>query len=127
MVACGAALTAITGYFFRSKIAPAVEDLPLESGERLIHIGYANHVLNFASRAGRLAATDKRVIFIPHSVNIERGRLSLSRSQIATVMPALTLGIVPNGLKVQTHSGDVHRFIVTDRATWLRKLATEQA
>ena len=127
MVTCGAAFTAMTGYFLRSDIVPAVEDLPLESGERLIHTGYANHFLNFESRGGRLAATDKRVIFIPHSVNIQRGRLSLSRSQIATVMPAFTLGIVPNGLKVRTHSGTVHRFVVTDRAIWLRKLASEQA
>ncbi|MGD9803664.1 MAG: hypothetical protein AB7E81_13395 [Hyphomicrobiaceae bacterium] len=124
MVAFGGAFAGIAGYFFRSKIVPAVEDLSLEPGERLIHTGYADHGLH----GGRFAVTDKRIVFMPHAMNIQRGQqLSLSRSEIATVMPARTLGIVPNGLKVRTRSGAVHRFSVNDRATWLRELAAEQA
>jgi len=88
MVAWGAGFAAITGYFLRSDIVPAVEDLPLEPGERLIHTGFANHVLNFESRGGRLAITDKRLIFVPHSVNIQRSQLSLPRSQIADMRQA---------------------------------------
>jgi hypothetical protein len=127
MVTCGGAFAGITGFFLRSDIVPAVEDLPLESGERLIHTGYANHFRNFECRGGRLAVTDKRLLFIPHSMNIQTGQLSLPRSEIAAVMPALTFGVVPNGLKARMRSGAVHRFVVTDRATWLRTLATERA
>jgi len=85
-------------------------------------MGLANHFRNYEARGGRLALTKTELVFVPHVVNIQRGELRLQLSEIASVAPVRTWGIIPNGLAVTLKSGKVERFVVNDRGDWIAKL-----
>lgn len=122
IVASGVLFGLLIGLFMMSPIVPQAADIPLEPGETLEHSGFANHFLNMEGRGGRLGLTNSHLVFVPHAVNIQRGGVRILRSEIASVAPVRTLGVVPNGIAVTLKSGTVERFVVNDRATWLKKL-----
>ncbi|MGQ0673175.1 MAG: hypothetical protein ACT4N2_09905 [Hyphomicrobium sp.] len=113
----------LIGLFMASPLIPSVEDMDLQPGETLQHAGLANHFLNLEGRGGRLALTNSHIIFQPHIANLQRSGLRIARSDIASVAPVKTLGVVPNGLAVTLKSGKTETFVVNGRAAWLAKLA----
>jgi hypothetical protein len=53
---------------------------------------------------------------------MQRSELRIPRSDIASVAPVRTWGMIPNGLAVTLKSGKVERFVVNDRNDWIAKL-----
>lgn len=109
--------------FTRKKFAlqpPAFEN------EEVIHDGPANHFLKREGVGGWLFLTSRRVLFISHSVNFQPHALSIELADISNALPVLTLGVIPNGLRILTRSGDDERFVVQDRKTWCNEIVTAQ-
>ena len=118
----GGLFALIIGLFATSRIVPAATAIPLAPGDAVVYSGLANHFLNLEGRGGRLALTKSELVFVPHVVNIQRGELRIPLSEIASVAPVRTWGIIPNGLAVTLKSGKVERFVVNDRSDWIAKL-----
>jgi len=93
-----------------------------DEGETLLHHGPANHYKGIEAVGGRLFLTDKRLRFRSHAFNVQKHDESYPIDAIASVEPARTLGVVPNGLLVSLRDGRKERFVVSDRAGWVARL-----
>ncbi|MGD0641824.1 MAG: GRAM domain-containing protein [Roseiarcus sp.] len=111
------------GLLARSKVVAEQISIDLPPGEAVEHSGPANHFHNFESLGGRLYLTNRNLIFKPHKFDLQDASISNPRCEIATVSKCRTLGLMPNGLLVSQRSGDVLRFVVTDRSAWLRAIS----
>jgi hypothetical protein len=103
--------------FQRTRLAGKID---LEPGERLLKEGPANHFVGVEAVGGWLYLTNRRLHFRSHASNVQVHEWGMPLEQLGAVEPARTAGIVPNGLKVTTRSGDVERLVVNARAEWVR-------
>ena len=97
--------------------------LPLRSGEELFKEGPASLFVNMESVGGWLTLTDQRLQFTPHKINVQTAPMELPLHQIASAATVATAGIVPNGLKIDTATGETFRFVVNGRAEWVDAMA----
>lgn len=63
-------------------------------------------------------------MFKPHAVNLQRGELRISRSEVSHVVSVRTFGLIPNGLAVTLKSGEIETLVVNGRDMWARKLTS---
>lgn len=91
-------------------------------GEPVLFQGPANHFLNRESRGGFLTLTPTRLAFRSHGMNVQNSSFDLSLSEIEKVWPARSLGIVPNGLRVQSRGGAVEKYVVFANRDWVAKI-----
>ena len=122
VVISGGLFGLIVALFLRSPLIPQPADMDLEPSEDIEHTGLANHFLNLDGRGGRLALTNRHLLFTPHAINLQRSGLRIPRSQIVRADAVRTLGIVPNGVAVTLKSGKTERFVVSGRDEWMRRL-----
>lgn len=94
---------------------------PLWDGERVLKQGHANLVRGWLTIGGWLFLTDQRLLFLPHGLHLRREPVSISLLDVLAVRPAMTLGIIPNGLHLVASGGD-QRFLVFDRGSWLAEI-----
>jgi hypothetical protein len=90
--------------------------------ERVLHWGPANHFKGIEAVGGKLFLTNKRLRFRSHKLNVQRHDESYPVDAIDSVLPARTLGIVPNGVLVRLRDGRQERFVVGGRAEWVSRL-----
>ena len=95
----------------------------LFEGEKVIYQGGANHFLNAESRGGWLTLTESRLCFRSHGTNVQNQPLNIPVSSIENVQSSLTLGIVPNGLKITLSTGKSEAFVVSTRKNWIKYLS----
>lgn len=81
----------------------------------------ASHRRGWETVGGCLYLTDRRLLFHPHSLNVQIEGWSVGLVEIEDVRECLTLGIIPNGLSVVTLEGD-ERFLVWDRRGWEKEV-----
>lgn len=91
-------------------------------GERALHAGVANHLVQGESAGGYLWLTDARLLYVSHEVNFQPHELAIPLGEIRDVRPARTFGLIPNGLTVTTLDGATERFVVERRGEWVRKI-----
>jgi len=96
---------------------------PVFPGEELLHDGPANHFRNGEGVGGWLYLTNRRLFFRSHPLNLQPHETDLPLGEIATAAPALTLGLIPNGLVVSTATGASERFVVEQRKSWSTAIA----
>jgi len=72
---------------------------------------------------GRLTLTADRLYFHPHRFNIQAEPLELPVAAITSTRASRTLGVVPNGLVIETVSGERYRFVVRKRRLLIQTLA----
>ncbi len=89
--------------------------IKLDEGENLITERFANLFKGIEAVGGRMKVTDKRIIFEPHPINIQRGDVEIPLSEITEVRERSTLGIVPNGISIITKSREEYKFVVWNR------------
>ena len=92
-------------------------------GEEVIHEGPANHFFHGEGVGGWLYLTSRRLFFRSHRINLQPHETDLLLADISSSTPALTAGIIPNGLSVSTVSGSVERFVVEGRKQWSEAIA----
>lgn len=95
---------------------------PLLENEYIIKEGPANHFKNIEGVGGWAYLTDKSFIFKSHSVNIQTHELIIPIQKIKDVKLVLTIGFIPNGLKIITIDGNNERFVVENRKDWVTKI-----
>jgi len=97
---------------------------PFELGEQIIHEGPANHFKGWEGVGGRLYLTNQRLIFKSHAFNFQNHTFSLPLHQIQDARPALTIGLISNGLQIATKDGRMENFVVEDRDNWVSKIVS---
>jgi hypothetical protein len=118
-----------TGAFFGIGMAAATaafqkrleRDPPVFDREEVLLQSPANHFRGVEGVGGWLMLTDQRLVFQPHSLNVQKAEWSVPLSELIRVEPRRTLGILPNGLRAVTTAGE-ERFVVEDRTPWLREV-----
>ena len=91
---------------------------PCREGERILKEGPASYFRGPEGVGGWLYLTDQRLLFRPHLFNFQRRELSIPLKEIIVqAQPSMTLGFIPNGLRVLTHDG-VQRFVVSAAKVW---------
>ena len=86
---------------------------------QIIYSGVANHWHGFNSRGGKLTLTPNALIFQGHGWNVQK---IIPLEQCANVATYNSLGIIPNGLRIVTTSGQEECFVVSGRKTWVEKI-----
>jgi hypothetical protein len=92
-------------------------------GERIVHQGSANHWRGKEARGGWLVLTERALVFRSHGFNVQNAGVRVELAKVRGVSPSSTLGIVPNGLRVELVDGTEERFVVGERPKWLAYLA----
>jgi len=88
---------------------------PHNESEELIEKFAANLMRGIESVGGRMILTNQRVLFEAHKFNVQSAPLAIPLSEIESVVPSMTLGIVPNGMTIRCNSGREYRFVVWGR------------
>lgn len=78
--------------------------MTISGGQKILMEGGANHFKNKESVGGYLILTDKELIFKSHNINIQNHHLIIPLNQITGVKTSLTLGVIPNGLRIITNT-----------------------
>ena len=99
---------------------------PSLDGEQLLKQGPANHFRGWEGVGGWLYLTNKRLLFLSHSVNIQNHALSMPLTEIEEIQTCSTAWIIPNGLRIVTAQG-VERFVVEGRRRWLEEVSQAKA
>lgn len=97
------------------------KDLKSFKDKNLIYDSGANHIVRLESVGGWLYLTDNELIFKSHNFNINNHTYSIPLNKIKDVKPFLTLGIIPNGIKVITYDS-VDKFVVYQRKEWIKHI-----
>ncbi|MFC4304407.1 GRAM domain-containing protein [Cohnella boryungensis] len=71
---------------------------------------------------GRLDVTNERVIFRPHSLNIQTKILEIDLQEIVKVEKRNTMFVVPNGMKICVTSGKEYKFVVWGRTKLIEQI-----
>ncbi|HEX8793118.1 MAG TPA: hypothetical protein VF765_19370 [Polyangiaceae bacterium] len=93
-----------------------------DEDEKVLRVGPANHFKGLEGVGGKLFLTNRRLRFRSHKINFQSHDESYPIETIASVEPASSLGIIPNGLLVHMRDGRRERFVVTSRAAWVSSL-----
>lgn len=99
-------------------------ELALEDGESGLREGPANLFRGIESVGGWLWLTDRRLVFRSHAFALQSGESVWRLASIARAEPAMTMWIVPNGLRITLSDGTAHKLVVTDRSGWADAIET---
>jgi len=91
-------------------------------GQRIITDGPCNHFVGKEGVGGWMYLTEHDVIFVSHKANVHVHSLTIPLDTISEVNFYRSLGIVPNGLSITTHTGEVERFVLYNRKDWARAI-----
>lgn len=76
---------------------------------------FANLFRGIESVGGHLKITDRTMLFTSHALNIQTGSTEIPINQITSIKKRNTLGLVPNGILVETRDGMQYKFVVWNR------------
>lgn len=71
---------------------------------------------------GHIILTRKALHFRPHGLNVQTEGLTIPYKKIKTIERFNKLGVIPNGLRVVTRSGNEHEFVVFSRDEIIEKV-----
>jgi hypothetical protein len=94
--------------------------------EKTIHEGRANYQKNIESVGGKLSLFEDRIMFTPHSFNVQKEVISINLKSVTGLEMGWTklLGLIPllpNALVISELDKE-YRFTVFDRSVWLEKI-----
>lgn len=91
-----------------------------DADEEVLFQTHANHFRGMEAVGGWLVLTDRRLLFRPHRMNIQKREWSLPRADLIRLEPYRVLGVLPTGLRALTASGE-ERFVVEERRRWIER------
>ncbi len=94
-------------------------------GEAILFQGPANHFQNGEGRGGWLTFTLTRLVFRSHGMNIQNQPLNIEVGEILEVVPTLTVGFIPNGLRITLKNGRQESFVVQNQKKWSKVISQE--
>jgi hypothetical protein len=92
-----------------------VPPLELEPGEKLLADVFANLFRGWEGVGGKLYITDRRIRFESHRWNGQPGPSEILLREATAVRSFDNLGLIPNGVLVETDEGKSYRFVVWRR------------
>ena len=100
-----------------------IEEPMLEQGEVLIKHSRANIQRGLESVGGKLYLTNRRLIFLNHKINIEKGESQIPLAEISSIDLCWTkflnrIPVFPNSLLVRTKAGEELKFVLPNRKAW---------
>ncbi len=113
-------------YFALKISAQKPKNLAINEADILI-FGRANHQSNLVYRGGHLIITKNELIFTPSNLNIHKDILRLRIDQINQLIEKNFYLIIPTGLYIEMNNGDVERFVINDRTTWVKEILAIKA
>lgn len=75
----------------------------------------ANLFRGIESVGGRVRISDKSILFTAHAINIQTQITEIPFDQISTITKRNTLGLIPNGLMIETRDGTKYKFVLWNR------------
>lgn len=90
-----------------------------EPGEVLLKDGGANHFRGLEGVGGRLALTDRRLVFKSHKLNIQNHQSVFPLFDIVEVGARKTFGLLENRLSVRLVNDESHEFVVDGAREWI--------
>src|SRR5687767_1302917 len=121
-VVAGSIFGLIVAAFTGSRWVRSSTRADLGQTERVFKDGPATHSRGLTGAGGWLFLTDDRLMFKPHALNFTNEELSIPLADIVEARPALTAGLVPNGLEVKVAGGGAVRFVVEGRRAWSEQI-----
>lgn len=94
----------------------------ITGGKEIVFSGGANHFVGREAVGGWLCLTKDEIIFLSHSYNVQKHKMILPLSEVTDIKRTATLGVVPNGLQIQTSRGTIEKFVVNERSKWIEKI-----
>jgi hypothetical protein len=88
----------------------------------ILVFGRANHQLNLIYRGGQLILTQKELIFTPSNLNLHKDILRIPLDSIQALIEKNFYLIIPTGLYIELKNGDVERFVINERQSWLQEI-----
>jgi hypothetical protein len=113
----------LTGLFSKSKFVNQETIIDIDPDEKIAFQTPANHFKGVEGVGGKLYLTNKRLIFKSHKLNIQNHQLSISLTDVNSAGRYKTLGLVNNGLAIDTKQNMSEKFVVEQVDEWLRQLA----
>jgi hypothetical protein len=114
----GIAFGAIMYWFANSKMVKRQTHIDEEDAGSVLYAGAANHFLHGEGVGGKLYLLHNRLQFKSHRFNVQNHELQLDMDNIKNVSFYNTLGLIPNGLKIETTTGKTEKFVVNNRKQW---------
>lgn len=113
------------GLFAKSKFVKESVNIETITGEDILFETPANHFKGLEGVGGKLYLTNKRVIFKSHKLNLQNHQLSINLSDISGAERYKTLGIINNGLAINTRENTTEKFVVESAEEWIKQLANK--
>jgi hypothetical protein len=85
-----------------------------QAEEILADVG-VNLFRGIESVGGRLKITNRRIVFEPTAINLQKIPVEIPYTDISEVGKRNSLGIVPNGMLVKTKAGVEYKFVLMGR------------
>src|SRR5690606_33904382 len=114
-------------FFVTSKTVKKQTQIENLEGKTIIRSGGANHFINGEAVGGKLYLFTDKLQFQSHGFNIQNHGQIIHLEEIKEVNFCNTLGLIPNGLAITTHTGQTEKFVVGGRRLWndeIEKLTT---
>lgn len=109
-------------FFVTSKIVKRQTQIQnVDKNEILLSCG-ANHFKNGEAVGGKLYLLTDKLQFKSHNFNIQNHGLEIPLGQISQTRFFNTLGLIPNGLEIDTNDGQIEKFVVSDRKKWREEI-----
>ena len=112
----------LVNVFTRSKFIERTTRMNIEPGETILFETPANHFKEKEGVEGKLYLTTNRLVFKPHTLNIQNHQLSIKLNDIDAVDRYKTMHIVNNCLFITTNKNITEKFVVEEAEQWAEKL-----
>lgn len=110
------------GWFKKSKYVDEISSIDLNDHEIIKLQTPANHFKGPEVVEGVLFLTNQRLVFKSHKINIQVYELSIPLLEIREAYKHKRLGIIDNGLIINTISNKGEKFIVEKNDEWVKYL-----
>lgn len=96
--------------------------IALETGEKLLAEVPANLWRGWEAVGGKVYITDRRIRFESHPYNFQVGLSEILMSEVKGISRVNHLGLIPNGLLVETQKTISYRFVVWNRERLIARI-----
>lgn len=109
-------------FFISSKFVKKQTQISNHEQSSIIISGNANHYQGFEAVGGKLYLLQEQLKFKSHKLNIQSHEQEIKFEHIKKVGFYNTIGLIPNGLIIETIGGKKEKFVIGNRRTWKREI-----
>ncbi len=107
--------------YLRNKMIDSIA-VDVDENEAVLKTSGANHVVKKEGVGGKLALTDRRLIFTSHKLNVQNHQFETSIDDVLTAEPVRFFTWFETGLMLHLKNGEQRKFIVDNPGEWIRSI-----